>query len=227
MAQQKKPDAEVAVLEKEVSQDLARERIERFWRQYGRVLAVVLGIGVLVLAGGGAWEYYRTQQQEKQFALLYEGLKALEKEDYAAAAGFFASIEGGRATQYGAMAELAQGYAAARQDDLLQPREHFLKAAEMSHDPLLTALAEAKAGAYGAEVNNEEFPGLQQQKALAEALSRDDKEELRILLDQAAAMDTLPAMMEEWTRDLQRAAGLPPAPVLSQGVEGESEDAPQ
>jgi hypothetical protein len=102
---------------REVDDELRREKIEGFWVQWGRQVAVLLVVALLVLAGFLYWRHRQTMAAEANAERLTRVLASAQQGATAKAAGQIAPLKEGAPAYRAAAALLEVDFALARNDD--------------------------------------------------------------------------------------------------------------
>ncbi len=89
----------------EVSEDLRRDRLNRFWARFGVYIIALAVLVVLATAGWRGWEYWRGQQAAAAADRYLDAVQLAETGDHAAAAEAFAAIAADAPSGYAVLAK--------------------------------------------------------------------------------------------------------------------------
>jgi hypothetical protein len=143
----------------EVDESLRQDRVMAFLRQYGVWL---IAAAVLVLAGIGGWQAWKTNRIETARAHSEEYLAAqtlVREGDLEGAATAFAELREKGPRTYRVMAHMEYAAVLQAQGDLDGALAEFDAAAEATNDPILRETAQLRAAYIAAET--QDFPALQ------------------------------------------------------------------
>lgn len=99
---------------REVDDDLRRDRLTRFWRRWGRVVLILIGIGLAVLAAFLWWRDYRAKQAGAEGEQLTAVLADIDQGKGTPGDPRLMALAGSSHDGYRATARLAQAGIAAR-----------------------------------------------------------------------------------------------------------------
>lgn len=127
---------------REVDEELRREQVVNFWRDYGRWIAIALGVGLLALAGTLYWRHYQSERaanETERFNQVYDTLASGKIDD---ARKPLAELAKSDLPTYAALAKTVEADVVLREMDANDPaksatklKEAAAKFAAIANDP--------------------------------------------------------------------------------------------
>jgi hypothetical protein len=112
------PPENNAVFMREVDEELRRDQMMHFWTRYGRIVLIVIVLGLAAFAGWLYWRHHQTTVAGEQGVAYAKALEDLGAGRAAAAKGPLAELSKSGAPGYSAMARFLEGDRQLQGDDL-------------------------------------------------------------------------------------------------------------
>lgn len=155
------------LLFKEVEEDLRREKLKRFWDQFGVYILAACFVVIFGVAGYQGWGYWQTRQAEEAGRAYAAALDHAQAGRYDEAAAAFTELAG-RSGGAGVLAELQLGSTLAEQGRREEALEIYDRVAQRRSYPALADLARIRAALLELDT-----AGLDQIQARVGSLDRD------------------------------------------------------
>lgn len=101
----------------EIEEDIRREKYEKFWRSFGRVMVLASLALLLVTAAFVMWQSHRQSDAAEKTAQLLKGIDRLNIEDYKGAVPLFSALTDDDGSRYYGVAMLRKAQAQALSGD--------------------------------------------------------------------------------------------------------------
>ena len=115
---------------REVDEELRRDQLTGFWKKYGRVLAILIALGLAVFAGYLWWQHEQRQKAGVESEKLSDALDKLTRNQPDAAKPILEGLTKSEQPGYRASAGLALGDMAMQKEDLKGSAAAFKKVAD-------------------------------------------------------------------------------------------------
>lgn len=102
---------------REVDEELRREQIGSFWRTYGRIIALVIAIGLAALGGWLYWQHMQSQAADANSEQLTQAMMEIGEGKPTEAAKKLDALKKGESPAYRAAALLTEAAAALEKND--------------------------------------------------------------------------------------------------------------
>lgn len=102
---------------REIEEELKQERLEKFWRQYGKYVIAGAIVLVAAVAGYQGWQQYQRGQREAEGERFAAALKVASDNKSADAMAMFAALARDTTSGYGALARLQEAALKAKAGD--------------------------------------------------------------------------------------------------------------
>ena len=103
---------------REVEEDLRREKAERLWKRYGKIVIAVAVVVILAMAGFQGWRAYDLQQREAQSDAFAAALSTAQAGDTAGAVNALGELSDPDGGGYGGLAAMERARLLAETGDL-------------------------------------------------------------------------------------------------------------
>ncbi|MEQ9199179.1 MAG: tetratricopeptide repeat protein [Rhodospirillales bacterium] len=135
-------DAEQNALIKEVDEDLRQERLEQFWKSYGKYVIGACVAVVVAVGGNQLWKNWQIEQTNRDSATFQSALENLSTGKTAEAASILEDFTGDASAGYQDLGRLTAAAVQARGGDLKSAIASYDRlAADDSADPSVRKLA--------------------------------------------------------------------------------------